>query len=90
MLQPSESITVEDLCRSGMPIVRQLIGKGYLKDSPRWLSNKGFKDIGRKILNDVLKALKPGDFGMHESKNIGAGSFLLDTTRNTNKETISI
>ena len=81
MLQPSESITVEDLCRSGMPIVRQLIGKGYLKDSPRWISNKGFKDIGRKILNDVLKALKPGEFGMHESKNIGAGSFLLDTTR---------
>ncbi|HKG89795.1 MAG TPA: hypothetical protein VKA95_15865, partial [Nitrososphaeraceae archaeon] len=54
----------EDL---GMPIVTQLIQRGYLKDSQKWLSSKGFISIGGKILNDILKALKSGDFGLHET-----------------------
>ncbi|HZA62759.1 MAG TPA: hypothetical protein VE573_07805, partial [Nitrososphaeraceae archaeon] len=46
-----------------MPIVTQLIQRGYLKDSQKWLSSKGFISIGGKILNDIMKALKTGDFG---------------------------
>ena len=65
----------------GMPIVTQLIQRGYLKDSPKWLSSRGFISIGGKILNDVMKALKTGDFGLHETSSHGSGSLLIDTTR---------
>ena len=68
----------EDL---GMPIVTQLIQRGYLKDSQKWLSSKGFISIGGKILNDIMKALKTGDFGLHETPSHGSGSLLIDTTR---------
>jgi uncharacterized protein with von Willebrand factor type A (vWA) domain len=68
----------EDL---GMPIVTQLIEKGYLKDSQKWLSSKGFITIGGKILNDIMKALKTGEFGLHETQSHGSGSLLIDTTR---------
>ncbi|HXG07818.1 MAG TPA: hypothetical protein VNI77_10900, partial [Nitrososphaera sp.] len=46
---------------SGMPLVRHLMNKGYLRDSPQWLSAKGFDTIGAKILSDVMKALKAGE-----------------------------
>jgi uncharacterized protein with von Willebrand factor type A (vWA) domain len=71
----------EDSQGFGMPIVTQLIERGYLKDSKKWLSSKGFISIGGKILNDVMKALKTGDFGLHETSSQGAGSLLKDTTR---------
>jgi uncharacterized protein with von Willebrand factor type A (vWA) domain len=72
----------EDADDSGMmPIVRQLLDKGYLKDSPKWLSAKGFNAIGSKILSDVMKALKAGEYGMHETQDLGSGSLVLDTTR---------
>src|SRR5919107_5664474 len=64
-----------------MPIVTQLIQRGYLKDSQKWLSTKGFTSIGGKILNDIMKALKTGDFGLHETLSHGSGSLLIDTTR---------
>lgn len=66
---------------SDMPLVRQLINKGYLKDSPKWLSAKGFNTIGTKILSDVMKALKSGEYGMHETHDIGSGSLVLDTSK---------
>lgn len=66
---------------SGMPIITQLIQKGYLRDSQKWLSARGFIDIGRKILNDVMKALKTGDFGTHTTTNLGSGSLVLDTNK---------
>jgi uncharacterized protein with von Willebrand factor type A (vWA) domain len=66
---------------SGMPIITQLIQKGYLKDSEKWLSARGFIDIGGKILNDVMKALKTGDFGTHTTTNLGSGSLVLDTNK---------
>ena len=66
---------------SGMPLVRQLINKGYLKESPKWLSKKGFNMIGGKILSDVMKALKAGEYGMHETHDIGSGSVVLDTSK---------
>ncbi|HKZ61249.1 MAG TPA: VWA domain-containing protein [Nitrososphaera sp.] len=66
---------------SGMPLVRQLINRGYLKDSPKWLSAKGFNTIGTKILSDVMKALKAGEYGMHETQDLGSGSLVLDTSK---------
>jgi uncharacterized protein with von Willebrand factor type A (vWA) domain len=66
---------------SGMPIITHLIQKGYLKDSEKWLSARGFIDIGGKILNDVMKALKTGDFGTHTTTNLGSGSLVLDTNK---------
>jgi uncharacterized protein with von Willebrand factor type A (vWA) domain len=66
---------------SGMALVRYLMQKGYLKDSPKWLSAKGFTAIGGKILSDVMKALKAGEYGTHESQNLGSGSLVLDTTK---------
>ncbi len=66
---------------SGLALVRKLMQKGYLKDSHKWLSTKGFSDIGSRILSDVMKALKTGDFGLHETKSMGQGSVILDTTR---------
>ena len=64
-----------------MPIVTQLIQRGYLKDSQKWLTSKGFISIGGKILNDIMKALKTGEFGLHETLSHGSGSLLIDTTR---------
>ena len=55
--------------------------KGYLKDSPKWLSAKGFTAIGGKILSDVMKALKAGEYGMHETQDLGSGSIVLDTSK---------
>lgn len=66
---------------NGMPLVRQLMQKGYLKDSPKWLSSKGFVNIGGKILQDVMKTLKAGEYGMHETKDYGSGSIVLDTSK---------
>ena len=66
---------------SGMPLVRQLMNRGYLKDSPKWLSAKGFSMIGTKILSDVMKALKAGEYGMHETQDLGSGSLVLDTSK---------
>ncbi len=66
---------------SGMPLVRQLIKRGYLKDSPKWLSAKGFSAIGSRILSDVMKALKTGEYGMHETQQLGSGSLVMDTSK---------
>lgn len=63
------------------PIISLLIKKGYLKESDKWLSNKGFTIVGQKILHDVMKELKGGDFGLHETRNQGNGSLILDTTK---------
>lgn len=65
----------------GMPLVRQLMHKGYLKDSPKWLSSKGFVNVGSRILSDVMKALKTGEYGMHETHDYGQGSIVLDTSK---------
>jgi len=67
---------------SGTPIVTQLMQKGYLKDSKKWLTSKGFMSIGGKILGDVMGALKKGDLGFHETTSLGRGTLVLDTTRN--------
>lgn len=74
----SEGDTGDD---AGMPLVKQLMNKGYLKDSPKWLSTKGFNMIGGRILSDVMKALKAGEYGGHETHDLGSGSLVLDTSK---------
>src|SRR5919198_632933 len=66
---------------AGKPIIKHLIQKGYLKDSNKWLSSKGFLDIGGRILNDIMKTLKKGDFGLHSSTDFGSGSLVMDTSK---------
>lgn len=63
------------------PITKYLQKKGYLKDDKRWLTTKGFFQIGQRMLGDVIKAINEGGFGLHETKNIGSGSTMLDTTK---------
>ena len=65
----------------GLPIITHLIEKGYLKDSPKWLTKKGFMDVGGKILNDVMKTLKTSTLGLHENSWVGYGTTTLDTTK---------
>jgi uncharacterized protein with von Willebrand factor type A (vWA) domain len=67
--------------KSNQGIIATLMKKGYLKDSEKWLSNKGFVNIGGKILKDVMKELKKGEFGIHQSKNFGYGSIVLESTK---------
>jgi uncharacterized protein with von Willebrand factor type A (vWA) domain len=79
--QNDTEISSDNDVKSNLPIVTHLIKKGYIKSSEKWLSSKGFATIGEKILQDILKELKKGDFGIHETKNFGYGSLLLDTTK---------
>jgi len=62
------------------PMTKYLQKMGYLKDEKKWLSNKGFFEIGLKILHDVMKAINEGGSGFHETKNVGSGNVVLDTT----------
>ena len=75
-----KDISYNDI-KSNQTIIATLMKKGYLKDSEKWLSNKGFVNIGGKILHDVMKELKKGDFGIHQSKNFGYGSIVLESTK---------
>jgi uncharacterized protein with von Willebrand factor type A (vWA) domain len=61
-------------------IIAELERKGYLKDSSRWLSKKGFLAVGEKLLRDVMKALDKGNIGVHETMHIGSGSVILDSS----------
>lgn len=66
---------------AGKPIIRYLMQKGYLKDSAKWLSSKGFLEVGGRILSDVMMALKTGDFGLHSTTELGSGNIIMDTTK---------
>ncbi|HEY7110420.1 MAG TPA: VWA domain-containing protein [Nitrososphaeraceae archaeon] len=77
--QPDESSTNTDA--RTLTIIAELKRKGYLKDSSNWLSKKGFLAVGERLLYSVMKALKSGDIGMHETTQIGSGSLVLDSTR---------
>jgi len=77
--QPNESSTNPDA--RALTIIAELKRKGYLKDSSNWLSKKGFLAVGERLLYSVMKALKSGDIGMHETTHVGSGSLVLDSTR---------
>ncbi|TLX73524.1 MAG: VWA domain-containing protein [Thaumarchaeota archaeon] len=66
---------------SGEPITKYLQKIGYLKDKKKWLTNKAFFEIGGKLLYDVMKSISEGGFGFHETKNVGTGSIIMDTTK---------
>ncbi len=66
---------------SGASMIAQLVQKGYLKESDKWLTNKGFISVGGRILRDITKALKAGELGMHETKSLGRGEVVLDSTK---------
>jgi uncharacterized protein with von Willebrand factor type A (vWA) domain len=63
------------------PVTKYLQKLGYLKDDKKWLTKKAFFEIGQKMLKDVIKAVNEGGSGLHETKNIGFGDTILDTTK---------
>ena len=67
---------------AGEPVTKYLQKIGYLKDKKKWLTNKAFFEIGGKLLHDVMKSISEGGFGFHETKNVGTGSTIMDTTKN--------
>ena len=70
-----------ELHGSSESITKYLQKLGYLKDEKKWLTKKAFFEIGQKMLEDVIKAINEGGSGFHETKNIGSGDTILDTTR---------
>lgn len=66
---------------NGSPITKFLKEKGYLRDEKKWLTNKGFFEIGSRILHDVMKDLTNAEVGLHETKFTGNGTIVLDTTK---------
>ncbi|HXV66882.1 MAG TPA: VWA domain-containing protein [Nitrosopumilaceae archaeon] len=65
----------------GASLTKLLKEKGYLREGKKWLTHKGFFKIGGKILHDVMKELNSSDVGLHETKFIGGGNILMDTTK---------
>ena len=63
------------------PVTKYLQKLGYLKDDKKWLTKKAFFEIGQKMLEDVMKAINEGSSGFHETRDIGSGDTILDTTR---------
>jgi uncharacterized protein with von Willebrand factor type A (vWA) domain len=62
-------------------IIAQLQQSGYIKDSRKWLSKKGFFAVGARLLEDVIRALNKGTIGLHETTFSGSGSLNLDSTK---------
>lgn len=71
----------DDIKGEGTAVVKYLMQKGYLKEGKKWLSKQGFMNIGSRILTDVMKALKSGDLGLHETVKLGSGTTVLDTSK---------
>jgi len=67
--------------RTESSIIAQLQQMGYIKDSKKWLSKKGFFAVGGKLLEDVIRALNKGTIGLHETTFSGSGSLNLDSTK---------
>jgi len=62
-------------------IIAELQQLGYIKDSRKWLSKKGFFAVGARLLEDVVRALNMGTIGLHETNSSGNGSLNLDSTK---------
>jgi uncharacterized protein with von Willebrand factor type A (vWA) domain len=65
----------------GASIITELIERGYLKNSRKWLTHRAFFTIGEKILMDIMDPLKYGEIGFHETMTEGLGSVVLDSTK---------
>lgn len=79
-INQGESRDVES-SRTESSIIAQLQQMGYIKDSRKWLSKKGFFAVGGKLLEDVIRALNKGTIGLHETTFSGSGSLNLDSTK---------
>lgn len=79
-INQGESGDVES-SRTESSIIAQLQQMGYIKDSKKWLSKKGFFAVGGKLLEDVIRALNKGTIGLHETTFSGSGSLNLDSTK---------
>lgn len=79
-INQGESGDVESY-RTESSIITQLQQMGYIKDSRKWLSKKGFFAVGGKLLEDVIRALNKGTIGLHETTFSGSGSLNLDSTK---------
>lgn len=73
--------TDEHIEEGGTPLTKLLKERGYLREGKKWLTNKGFFEIGGKILHDVMKDLNSAEVGLHETKLTGSGNVLIDTTK---------
>lgn len=62
-------------------ITKYLMEKGYIRDEKNWLTKKGFLAIGNQILRNLMNDLKTDEFGLHETKKIGQGATVLDTSK---------
>lgn len=67
--------------KSGTNITKLLKEKGYLRDEKKWITKKGFFEIGKHILNSVMDDLKSAEIGLHETKHTGYGNVIMDTTK---------
>jgi Mg-chelatase subunit ChlD len=72
----NSSLAAEDL-----PIVSQLIERGYLVDSNKWLKKKGFLRVGQEILTEIIKSLKADKLGMHETHFTGSGDIVQENSK---------
>ena len=64
-----------------LPIVSQLIERGYLVDSKNWLKKKGFLRVGQEILAEIIKSLKADKLGMHEAHFAGSGNIIQENSK---------
>jgi hypothetical protein len=64
-----------------LPIVSQLIERGYLVDSKNWLKKKGFLRVGQEILSEIIKSLKADKVGMHETHFTGSGNVIQENSK---------
>ncbi len=62
-------------------IIKFLIQERYITDRKKWLTKKGFFEIGNRILQDIMKDLKSSDFGLHETRLTGNGNVVIDSTK---------
>ncbi len=66
---------------SNLPIVSQLIERGYLVDSNKWLKKRGFLRVGQEILSEIIKSLKADKLGMHETHFTGNGDIIQENSK---------
>ncbi len=66
---------------SNLPIVSQLIERGYLADSNKWLKKRGFLRVGQEILSEIIKSLKADKLGMHETHFTGSGDITQENSK---------
>ncbi len=62
------------------PMTKLLQERGYAKDGKRWLTGKGFFELGMRMLQDVFRSLKARERGAHETDLYGEGGVAADST----------